>query len=109
MCHTLNPAPMIGLDRNNESVVANRHELILNRLRRPAHQPFERTRDSRAQRVDLMTNSGQLRTGPIVELSVRQNLVSDTRDEGVEFAWEILDQLPKHWGLLPLSKNSRPR
>ena len=75
---------MIGFYRNNEAVVANRYQFILNRLGRPAHQPFERARDTRAQHVDLVTNSSQLRARAIVEFTTRKNLVGDTCDQRIQ-------------------------
>src|SRR5262245_20676944 len=89
MRDALHAPTMIRFDGNDETVVADSYEFILNRLSRPAHQSFKRTRDARAQHIDLVTNGGQLRTRAIVEFAVRLNLVSDTRHHGVQFAWQI--------------------
>jgi ribosomal protein L11 methylase PrmA len=44
MRDTLDAAAVVGLDRDNEAVVAHRYNLVLNRLRLSPHQPFERAR-----------------------------------------------------------------
>ena len=105
----LDASAMIGFYRNDEAIVADRHELVLNRLGRPAHQSFERTRDTRAQHIDLMTNSSQFRTGAIVELAIWKNLVCDARNECIQLTWQILDQLPKHGSILALCENGGSR
>src|SRR6266513_1976067 len=96
MRDALNSSSMIRFDWNDETIVAYRHELILNGLSRSAHQIFKRTRDARAQNRDLMTNVGELRTGAIVQLSTGQYLVVDARDKRSEIARQIFNQLPQH-------------
>src|SRR5687768_1435660 len=105
MGHALDPAAMIGFHRDHKTIVADRNELILNRFRGSAHQTFERTRDARAQYVDLMTNTRQFRARAIVKLSTWQNLVRYTSDKRVEIARQVFDQLPQHWRILALGED----
>src|ERR1041384_8362793 len=96
MGHTLDTSAMIRFNRNHETIVAYRDELILDCFRGPAHQAFERARDARTQHVDLVTDTRQLRASAIVELSAWQNFVCYARDERVELAWQVFNQLPQH-------------
>jgi hypothetical protein len=105
----LNASAMIGFYRNDEAIVADRYEFVLNRFRRSAHQSFQRTRDTRAQHIDLVTNSSQFRTGAIVEFTIWKNLVCDARDEGIQLTWQILDQSPKHGSIFTLRENGGSR
>jgi hypothetical protein len=109
MRNTLNSASMIGFNRNDKTIVADRNEFILNRFSGPAHQSFERSRDPRTQHVNLMTDAREFRTGAIVEFAARQDLVCDARHQTVEIAWQIFHQLPQHRRILALRKNRRPR
>src|SRR6185369_7228460 len=105
MRHALNTPAMIGLHWNDETIVADRDELVLNRFGRTAHQSFKRARDARTEDVDLVTNVRQLRARAIVDLSARQNFIRDARDQRVELTRQILDQLPQHWRFIALGKN----
>ena len=105
MRHALHAAAMICFHRNHKTIVANRHELVLNCFRRTAHQALKRARDARAQRRDVVTNLREFRTRAIVEFSGRQNLVADSRHETVQIAWQALDQLPQHRCVLTLRQN----
>src|SRR5689334_16908771 len=69
VCDALNASAMIRFHRNDETIVADRHELILNGLSRSTHQSFERARDARTQHVDLVTNVRQFGTRAVVEFS----------------------------------------
>ena len=109
MGHALDSASMIGFNRNYKTIVADRYEFILNRFRRSAHQTFERSRDARTQHVNLVTNTRQFRTRAIVEFSARQYLVSYTRNQRVEIARQVFDQLPQHGRILALGKDGSAR
>src|SRR6185295_698342 len=109
MGHALNAPAMVRFDWNHETIVADRDELILDRFRRTTHQSFERARDTRTQHRDLVTNTRELRTRTIVELSARQNFVRDARNECVEIAWQVFYQLPQHWSVLTFCKNGGAR
>jgi hypothetical protein len=100
---------MICFDRDDKPIVADRHQFVLNRLRRSPHQSFQRTRDSRTKRRNVVTNLRQLGTGAVVEFTCRQNLVADARNEGVQLSRQKLDELPQHWRVVAFGENRRAR
>ena len=76
--HSLNAPPLLNLDRNHETLAADRYQLFLNgaALRETAQVIAQRILDGALLFLNVASNTRQFRGGAIVQRAVRQDLAA---------------------------------
>ena len=96
MRDALDAPAVVAADGDDEALVSDRHQLVLNRLLRAAHQGFERARDGRAKAHDVCAYAREFGARAVVQLTARKYLRRDARREAHQRARQLRDRLPKH-------------